>query len=154
MLNFPSICSGDWNICAEYDLEADTLTGALTLTRTRTLAVRCLITSPVYHLWKRKSLSECPAFENLLDFRPNQFQNIPFTYKHIPFTYKRSNTMKGFANETACFNRVLICHFLYEALNWAKVSLYCHKNSFVMYRVFCFFVIVNAPVRGSRPRKS
>ena len=20
MLNFPSICSGDWNICAEYDL--------------------------------------------------------------------------------------------------------------------------------------
>ena len=36
MLNFPSICSGDWNICAEYDLrDRLPLTGTLTLTRTR-----------------------------------------------------------------------------------------------------------------------
>ena len=70
------------------------------------------------------------------DFRPNQFQNIPFTYKHIPFWYKQSNTMKGFANETACINRVLICHVcIYLKLsidqNHIKVSLYCRKNRFV-----------------------
>ena len=36
VLNFPRICSGDWNICAEYDLRGWlSLTGALTLTGTR-----------------------------------------------------------------------------------------------------------------------
>ena len=38
MLNFPSICSGDWNICAEYDLRGRlSLTWALTLLGTRKL---------------------------------------------------------------------------------------------------------------------
>ena len=85
-------------------------------------------------------------------------QHIPFTYKHIPLTYKQSNTMKGFANETACINRVLICHVcIYLKLsveqNHINVSLYCRKNRFVMYRLFDP-VRVNAPVRGSRPHKS
>ena len=53
MLNFPSICSGDWNICAEYDLRGRLpLTGALTLMWTRKPTVRCLITRPDYHLWE------------------------------------------------------------------------------------------------------
>ena len=53
MLNFPSICSGDWNICAEYDLRGPLpLTGALTLTGTRKPTVRCLITRADYHLWE------------------------------------------------------------------------------------------------------
>ena len=48
-LNFPSICSGNWNICAEYDLQGPLPhTGALTLTGTRKPTVRCLITLPDY----------------------------------------------------------------------------------------------------------
>ena len=53
MLNFSSICSGDWNICAEYDLWGRLpLTGALTLTGPRKPTVRCLITRPDYLLWE------------------------------------------------------------------------------------------------------
>ena len=50
---FRSICSGDWNICAEYDLRGWLpLTGALTLTGTKKPTVRCLITRPDYPLWE------------------------------------------------------------------------------------------------------
>ena len=46
MLNFPRICSGDWNICAEYDLRGRLpLTGALTVTGTGKPTFRCLITN-------------------------------------------------------------------------------------------------------------
>ena len=44
-----------------------------------------------------------PHIKTHAEFRPKQFQNIPFKYK-------QSNTMKGFANETACVNRILIWH--------------------------------------------
>ena len=61
--------------------------------------------------------------------------------------------MKGFANETACVNRALICHFcIYLKLSveqiHIEVSFYCRKNRFLVP------VSVNAPVRGNRPRKS
>ena len=59
MRNFPSICSGDWHICAEYDLGGRrTLKEALSLMGTRTPTIRCLITRPEYHLWEHLSLSE------------------------------------------------------------------------------------------------
>ena len=49
--------------------------------------------------------------------------------------------MKGFANETACINRVLLCHVcinlkLSIEQNHIKVSLYYRKNRFVMYVFF------------------
>ena len=64
--------------------------------------------------------------------------------------------MKGFANETACMDRVLICHvYIYLKLsieqNHIKVSLYCHKNCFVMYRLFCPHAM-SVCFLGSRPR--
>ena len=58
--------------------------------------------------------------------------------------------MKGFANEKACVNGVLIWHvciyfkFLIEQIH-IEVSFYCCKNCLVMYRLF------NAPVRGNPP---
>ena len=65
MLNFPSICFGDWNICAEYDLRGQLpLTEVLTLTGARKPTVRCLITRPNYPLWEHQPLSECPEFKN------------------------------------------------------------------------------------------
>ena len=50
--------------------------------------------------------------------------------------------MKSFANETACINRVLVCHVcIYLKLSieqkHIKVSLHSRKNRFVMYRLFC-----------------
>ena len=50
--------------------------------------------------------------------------------------------MKGFANETACVKRVLICHVcIYLKLSieqiHIEVSVYCHKISFVMYKLSC-----------------
>ena len=51
MLNFPSICSVDWNICAEYDLRGRLpLTETLTLMGTWRPTVRCPITRPDYPL--------------------------------------------------------------------------------------------------------
>ena len=49
--------------------------------------------------------------------------------------------------------RVCIYLKLSNEQNHIKVSLYCRKNRFVMYRLFGP-VRVNAPVKGSRPRKS
>ena len=134
MLNFPSICSGNWNMCAEYALRGRlSLTWALTLTGTRCQLSGVWLKGLIIAYGNISHYQNAPHFKTCR-FRPYQFQNIPFTYKHISFTYKQSNTMKGFANETACINRVLICHvciylkFSIEQ-NHIKVSFYCHKKS-------------------------
>ena len=133
MLNFPRIHSGDWNICAEYDLRGWLITPYVGIKPYGDKKASCQVSD--YKAWL--SLMGALAIIRICRFRPYQFQNIPFTYK-------QSNTMKGFANEisTACVNRVLTCHVcMYLKLsikqNHIKFSLYCRKNRFVMYRLSC-----------------
>ena len=126
MLNFPSICSGDWNICAEYVLRGRLpLTEAFTLTGTRKPTVRCLITRPDSEAWLSLMgtlvIIRMPRIWKHADFRPNQFQNIAFTYK-------QSNTTNDFANETACINRVLI----YHVCIYLKLSIEQNYISFII----------------------
>ena len=156
MLNFPSICSGDWNTCADMTYEAAD-NPLLCINPNGDKKANCQVSD--YKAWLSLKgtlvIIRMPRIWKHADFRPNQFQNIPFTYKHIPFTYKQSNTMEGFA----CINRVLICNVcIYLKLsieqNHIKVSVYCRKNRFVMCRLFFVPVRVNTPVRGCRPCKS
>ena len=159
MLNFQSICSGDWNICAKYDLQGQLpLTGALTLIGTRKPTVRCLITRPDYHLWEHKLLSEYPAFENMQISDQTCFKifhlhrNIFHLHINNQTPWKvlqmRQHGLTGFWY--AMFVYIwssqlskIIQKFHYTAI---KIAL-CRIGFFVPVRV-------NALVRGSRPRKS
>ena len=70
--------------------------------------------------------------------------------------------MKCFANETACINRVLICHVcIYLKLsieqNNTKARYTVVKSLLYSFFFFFFFFVnvrVNVPVRYSWPRKS
>ena len=110
--NFPSICSGYWTICAEYDLRVRLLiTGTLTLTGTRKPTVRCLITRPDYG--NISHYQNSPHLKNM--------QLLDQTGFKIAIFHKQSNTMKGFANTSH-----LICKtFLGVFDEFApKVSIY------------------------------
>ena len=152
MLNFPSKCSRDWNICAVYDLRGRLpLTGALTLTGTRKPTVRCLITRPNYPLWEQKSLSEYPHIQNMQVLDQTSFKifhlhiNNQTPWKVLQM---RQHVSTGFWYATFAYiwNSQLskiIWKFRYNAVN---ITLWCIG--------FLIPVRVNVPVRGSRPRKS
>ena len=69
-----------------------TRTTTLTLTGTRKPTVKCLITRSNSEAWLflmgTLVITRLPRIWKHADFRPNQYQNIPFTYK-------QSNTMIG-----------------------------------------------------------
>ena len=122
MLNFPSVCSEDWNICTEYYLK-----GQLPLTGTRKPTFKCLITRPDYPLLQGPiipygNISHC---QNALHLKTCRFETKPISkYSILWFTYKQSNAMKGFANETACVSRVLIWHIcIYLKLSIEKIRI-------------------------------
>ena len=151
MFNFLSICSGNWNICAEHDLRCRLpLTGGINPYGDK--KANCQVSD--YKAWlsfmETLVIIRMSRIEKHANFRPNQFQNISFTYK-------QSNIMKGFENERV-LTEFWYTTFAYIWSSQLSKIIYKFRYTVVKIALWCmgclFPVRVNAPVRGGLPCKS